>query len=362
MPINIFQKPFYLVQNKSLVSFTAPSEGRYQAVLYQMIGTAMENPINLNFPLISDTINLEGGFQIDSLLSQHSRFAANLLPVSNELFWKVENLILPIQIEITQVNGTEKNRSEIFYVYNGRIPQESFVVQGHDFLSHKMDPFLNTAPTQKSISKFSQEFLYFKAPEAADLLTVTVLISYRDGSNQEVVFLSLNNVKKHDVFGLNVGFEAVETFANFSKQIDSYKVIARINQKTFIRTYNLEKQSPDQEESLVFLNCFGVYDTIRLKGQITHTNEVNALNFETDSGLVDYLIENFDKISFRSGILEPSWMKYYKENLLNSKSVFWKKNKDLIPLNSLNKSITIQDPNKALDSLQLEYRISYTER
>lgn len=352
-------------------SYNAPVGSILSAIIYTKDNSGnFTLPVNADAPLLSTKIKVGNfSFQIEKLLSNSILFTNS--GYSTSIASRVFPLILPVKIKYQLVNSTEAAVwSDIIYITNCKIKRADWKKFGDQFLkngfiSNSYLKFLSTAPAIKSTSFASKEYLYFMFninPSPAMKLMAEIFTN----TSQKHIVLDNITPQQYQVFEFDVSASKVYSMAGnsiiTSFRYNIYLADSNGNQISEKRMFVLDPVQNEDEELLLFRNLLGVWDTVRLIGRKTISQEVQRLTFEDENyQRTDYFQEAFEKITLRTGNLDHGFLEYLGLELLVSPEIYLVRDGNFTRLNCLSNSIETYNPTNAYESAAIEFRINETE-
>lgn len=289
----------------------------------------------------------------------------------------VQTHTLPFKLDWKILPGTEVGSEQPKWAFNGGLSFEDFPSWKDqfftDFLSQQRR-FLTWQPTQKTVSRDSQEYLYYLVnytPLPFSLQAV-VRVQFADGTCKIKTAVTLNSVRQYEVYIVPAGFRELGLDTE-TKAITSYQVWvanqsgARLSE---IRTFTLDEKYRRNRLEFLVGNSLGGFDTLSCLGghqfEIETNGEVVQKNltreYQVQEGQSYKIgVEGQKTITANTGWLTRAQMDYMQEVLL-SEEIYLVDDHVLIPVILTSKKLNYKNDDDRLKGYKLDFVRTQVER
>jgi len=226
-------------------------------------------------------------------------------------------------------------QSDTFLCINGGLPADAVqdinwpgaLLGLHSYFYKRADAY----PFRKPVSMMQPDWIYYVS-QVADDISIVVTIHYGDGTYDTYTAISAITLVEDKGYWIQSGYNQlkVDDHADTSKDVVGYDVSlirATGGQNAFTAFYIIDDECPSWERYLLYQNGMGGYETVRLKGIMRHSHEVQRDRFErtrwSDFSITDGVTD--DLTTFGGPVFTahtghyPSWYLDHLRQLLHGK-------------------------------------------
>lgn len=225
--------------------------------------------------------------------------------------------------------------SDTYLMINGGLPADAVqdinwpgaLLGLHSYFYKRADAY----PFRKPVSKMQPDWIYFVS-QVADDFDVVVTMHYSDGTYDTYTAISSIAVVINRGYWIQAGYNQlkIDDHADTSKTVVGYDVsLIREtgSQNAFTAFYIIDEECPSWERYLLVQNGMGGYESVRLKGIMRHSHEVQRdrfertrwTDFDIEDGVTDDLsVQGSPVYTVHTGHY-PAWYLDHLRQLLHGK-------------------------------------------
>lgn len=195
--------------------------------------------------------------------------------------------------------------------------------------------FLTNAPLEKKTDIYTPEKLNWLFLQDYSGAKLRVKEYYTDGTNDTRTITTFN-ISAWQIIEFDVGFQTIKRDDYETEDIIPWKweIWLETDVGSFIsdiRTFIIDKTYQRYARYWIFKNRFGVYEAFRTVGKIKKINKISKTFFEKEAEEPDFSDRNISQIDEKSelqfevniGFLDKQWIKYYADEFMISRDVYW---------------------------------------
>jgi hypothetical protein len=215
--------------------------------------------------------------------------------------------------------------------------------------------FLTNAPLIKDTDIYSTEKLNWLFTTSYTGCKLVVKEYYTDGTNNTRTLLTFN-ASAWQCVEFDVGFQSIklETYAGLVPT--KWEIWLETSAGAFIseiRAYLIDTSYQSFARYWMFKNRWGVYESFRTTGMVKKNKQVKKSYFKrvvenptySDKSL-NVINETVElKLAVNSGYFTRQWLKYFADEFLQSRDVFWVKNSNKYAVTIADSDPVIEDDN-----------------
>jgi hypothetical protein len=346
-------------------------DGAKQAVIYVPdFSGNFSTPINLEAPLLASIRQNYYHFRVDTILKNAGLFPQTTLPPDDYMVRNLQNFVVPYRVKTQKLNDPATIvESETYFLINAKVKRQIYQAFQQSYFEQKFGEekyFLNNFRLKRT-SKNSLEYLTFVFnidPCPTDIRIEANVILNND-TQKVVVLETMNLLRQYQTIEINASFKKIAELAQTSDIQRYYIQIMDNNTNQAIscrQGFFVDINQDESEQQILFKNLFGAWETIRLMGDYTQTQEVQRQSFENEFyQTLDYHQESFQKIILRTGLLDQTWLQYIGDELITSKEIYWVTPTEKIRLKCQTESLPVYNANEPTETAEIEFRIAQTE-
>jgi hypothetical protein len=298
------------------------------------------------------------------IANMRQNFTGYHYPATITKIWKHSTFVLPFKLEYLLTTGTSTNQiikvSDNFYAVMGGFSKDKLLVAGHNFYD---DIILQkgwlTYPTWKRINRNSPERLYYYS-RYNETINVKAKLYHTENATSTVTVATIA-ATANSIYEIDACLSHLIAPHN---DLIQYELWVE-NDDEVLRTYEfqflIDRKYYDSEQYFLFLNSYGVFDTVRFTGRLTRTPDIDRSEFQ-DSTDKQTSLKNMMSVNFRinSGSISESEMGWLNE-LIISKEVYWIVMERPTPVISTGNKMTPFAGYNRRHQLTYDFKLAYQE-
>lgn len=323
------------------------------------------NPITINpdTPLLAPRTGLNFKFLLNTLLANKNLYENNaLLATNSPKIYFVVGLVHQFAIKINEVV------SETLPFFYARISDDSFEQYGQTYLENLRrvgNPFLTFSPRLKKTKINTPQYLHYinNLNDTPTTITFNCTLILHDGTRIGYQIDSYTGTTLNQIIGCNVSLSAVLSSQTYiPEEVERYEIYLSDQSQKVIsetRVYIIDDSFSEDTITIMYRNCFSVFETLEFDGQAIFTDDYTFNTFQTENQVIDYDTTVIPKLNLKTAALEKDWLKYIAEDLMISDEIYL-----VLPdqrrkrLSKTTKSVKKFDSRAVTETAEIEFRVA----